>query len=51
MGDYDKHIESIKKGQLLSEATIRELCDKAREILSEEQNVIRVGSPVTVNKI
>lgn len=44
----DAAIESLKKCQPISEAQVKELCLKAREILVEEANVQWVDSPVTV---
>jgi serine/threonine-protein phosphatase 4 catalytic subunit len=38
----------LRKCQIISEAEVKALCAKAREILIEESNVQRVDSPVTV---
>lgn len=46
--DLDRQIEQLKKCEIISEAEVKALCAKAREILIEESNVQRVDSPVTV---
>ena len=48
--DLDRQIEQLKKCEIITEAEVKALCAKAREILIEESNVQRVDSPVTVNK-
>ena len=47
-GDVDEQIERLKSGGKLTEDEIRELCEKAREILADESNVHEVNCPVTV---
>jgi serine/threonine-protein phosphatase 4 catalytic subunit len=44
----DSQIELLRKCELITEAEVRDLCNKAREILIEESNVQRVDAPVTV---
>ena len=44
----DRHVQTIMDGNMLTENDIRELCDKAKEILSEESNVHPVKAPVTI---
>ena len=46
--DLDEQIERLRKCEYLKEQEVKALCDRAREILSEESNVQRVDSPVTV---
>merc|ERR1711991_534165 len=46
--DLDRFIETLRRGEHISEAEVKFLCDRAREILLEESNVQRVDSPVTV---
>ena len=46
--DLDEQIERLRKCEYLKEQEVKVLCDRAREILSEESNVQRVDSPVTV---
>lgn len=41
-------IELLKNCELITEQEVRELCNKAREILIEESNVQKVDAPVTV---
>merc|ERR1712225_140905 len=51
MGEYadvDKWIETLRQCKPLSEANVKGLCDKAREILQDESNVQPVRCPVTV---
>lgn len=47
-GSLDAQIEQLLKCQPLPEQDVKDLCDKAREILVEESNVQAVRSPVTV---
>ena len=44
----DRHIEQLMECKPLSEQEIKNLCEKAREVLSEESNVQPVRCPVTV---
>lgn len=46
----DKQIEQLLKCEFLKESEVKELCDKAKEILFLESNVQIVDSPVTVRK-
>jgi len=46
--DVDKYIEILLKCNPLSEEQVKDLCEKAREILIEESNVQPVACPVTV---
>jgi hypothetical protein len=47
--DLDNQIERLRKCECLQESEVRDLCLRAREILSEESNVQRVDAPVTVS--
>jgi hypothetical protein len=49
--DLDEQIERLKKCEYLKEAEVKALCERAQEILSEESNVQRVDSPVTVRLV
>jgi serine/threonine-protein phosphatase 4 catalytic subunit len=49
--DLDEQIERLRKCQYLKEQEVKALCDRAREILTEENNVQRVDSPVTVRAV
>nr|CDS33620.1 serine:threonine protein phosphatase 2A [Hymenolepis microstoma] len=46
--ELDAWIEQLYNCQQLSEAHVKSLCDKAKEILTKESNVQTVRSPVTV---
>lgn len=46
--DLDACIERLKNKQLLGEALLREICEKTKEVLMRESNVVHVSSPVTV---
>jgi serine/threonine-protein phosphatase PPG1 len=46
--DIDKYMESAAKGIVLDEMAIKVICAKAREVLSHDENVIAVQSPVTI---
>lgn len=46
--DLDACIERLKNKQLLGEALLREICEKTKEVLMRESNVVHVQSPVTV---
>ena len=43
-----RQIEQLKQCEIIKESEVKALCAKAREILSEESNIQRVDSPVTV---
>lgn len=51
MSDIDRDIEQLRRCEYLSEAEVRLLCNKAKEILIEESNIQRVDAPVTVIKL
>lgn len=46
--DLDKLIEKLYDCKLLSEKEVKLLCDKSKEILAAEGNIIKVDAPVTV---
>ena len=46
--DMDKYLELSAQGELLDESCIKVICSKVREVLSMEDNVKSVRSPVTV---
>lgn len=48
IGKIDQWIERLLRCEYLTEAEIQELCSKASEVLSEEDNVQDVNCPVTV---
>lgn len=49
--DLDRQIEQLKNCEIIKESEIKALCAKAREILTEENNVQRIFAPVTVPDI
>ena len=51
MSDIDQWIETLKNGENLKETDVKILCNKAQDILNNEDNVIRVEAPVTVKII
>eukprot|EP00037_Helgoeca_nana_P013539 m.124762 g.124762 ORF g.124762 m.124762 type:complete len:304 (+) comp22090_c3_seq1:154-1065(+) len=48
MGDVDAYIETLRGGTMLKESEVKDLCEKAREVLVKESNVQPVPCPVTV---
>jgi len=48
IANLDKQIEQLLECKPLPEAEVKNLCDKAKEILSEESNVQPVRAPVTI---
>ncbi|XP_063710235.1 serine/threonine-protein phosphatase 4 catalytic subunit [Symsagittifera roscoffensis] len=46
--DLDQQIEMLKRCEIITEAQVKALCAKARDILIEESNVQKVEAPVTV---
>jgi serine/threonine-protein phosphatase PPG1 len=46
--DVDGCLERCLSGELLSEAEIKEICAKVKELLVFESNVVNLHAPVTV---
>jgi hypothetical protein len=46
--DLDKYLDKARKGDLIEEMAIKVICAKAREMLSLEDNICKVQSPVTI---
>ncbi len=46
--DVDKCLEACLNGQLLSEAEIKEITGKVKELLVYESNVVHLKAPCTV---
>jgi len=46
--DLDACIQQLMKKQLLHEAVLKEICEKTKEVLMREGNVVHVEAPVTV---
>ena len=48
MCDLDRQIEQLRKCEYIKESEVKDLCEKAKQLLIEESNVQRVDAPVTV---
>ena len=46
--DLDQWIESLKKCEIIKNDEVKLLCEKAKEILSLESNVVTVNTPVSI---
>ena len=46
--DLDRQIEQLRRCEYIKESEVKSLCNRAREILIEESNVVKVDSPVTI---
>ena len=47
--ELDKHIQTLKQSNFISDKNaVQRLCEKAKELLSQEQNVINLDAPITV---
>ncbi|KAG1441579.1 hypothetical protein G6F56_011415 [Rhizopus delemar] len=46
--DLDACLEKLYKKQLLAECVIKEICEKTKELLIKESNVVHIKAPVTV---
>ena len=46
--DLDRQIEQLKRCECIKESEVRDLCNKARDILLEESNIQNIFSPITV---
>lgn len=46
--DVDHCIERLKRKELLGESAIKEMCEKVKELLMRESNVVHLEAPVTV---
>ena len=53
--ELDKYIENLKKCEYIQDdKAVKKLCEKAKELLMKEENIIYLYSPITVrnkNKI
>ena len=51
--ELDKYIENLKKCEYIQDdKAVKKLCEKAKELLTKEENIIYLYSPITVrNKI
>ncbi|CAK0906724.1 unnamed protein product [Prorocentrum cordatum] len=48
VADLDRQIEQLRRCEYIKESEVKALCNKAREILTEESNVQQVDAPVTI---
>ncbi len=46
--ELDRQIEQLRRCEHIKESEVKLLCTKAREILIEEPNVVKIGAPITV---
>jgi ribosomal protein L17 len=49
--DIDRYIESLLKCEYITEEEVKHLCDKAKEILINMDNLIHLSTPITVRNI
>lgn len=47
--EVEGYIEKLKKCEYIMERDVKKLCDKAKEILIQEENVIYLNAPITVS--
>lgn len=48
--ELDRQIEQLRRCEHIKESEVKLLCTKAREILIEEPNVVKIGAPITVRR-
>ncbi|ELR11408.1 uncharacterized protein ACA1_136190 [Acanthamoeba castellanii str. Neff] len=46
--NLDLYMEQLKRGEVLPERTVKQLCDKLKEHLIYESNVLSLSSPLTI---
>jgi serine/threonine-protein phosphatase PPG1 len=46
--NLDACISQLLKKQLLHETVLKEICEKTKEVLMREGNVVHISAPVTV---
>ena len=47
--ELDKHIETLKNCEYINDPNaVKRLCDQAKDLLSKEENVIYLKTPITV---
>lgn len=46
--NLDKCIEQLMRREILPENTVKEICDKLKEQLIDEPNLVNIKAPVTV---
>ena len=48
--ELDKYIENLKKCEYIQDdKAVKKLCEKAKELLMKEENIIYLFSPITVS--
>ena len=49
--ELDKYIENLKKCEYIQDdREVKKLCEKAKELLIKEENIIYLNAPITVRK-
>ena len=49
--ELDKYIEQLKSCKYIQDdRAVKKLCEKAKELLMKEENVIYLNAPITVSK-
>nr|BAN37881.1 serine/threonine-protein phosphatase, putative [Entamoeba histolytica] len=48
MSEVDHYLETLFAGKLITEAEVKDLCEKVIEILDKEPNIQKLQSPVTI---
>ena len=49
-GELDKQIELLKNCEYIKDINyVKQLCEKAKEILSQQENIIYLNAPITVS--
>jgi hypothetical protein len=46
--ELDAHIAGLYSGKIIAEEDVRRMCEKAKEILKAESNVVSVRAPITI---
>ena len=49
--ELDKYIEQLKQCKYIQDdRAVKKLCEKAKELLTKEENIIYLNAPITVRK-
>ena len=49
--ELDKYIEQLKSCKYIQDdRAVKKLCEKAKELLTKEENIIYLNAPITVRK-
>ena len=46
--EIDRYIEQLKRGEYIKESEVKSLCNKAKEVLIAEPNIVSVDLPITI---